>query len=450
MPGKVVRTLFGVRLIPALGLFLAVPFLMTACGGDSEEALPTATPRGSIDAPIVVPAGAPVVIGISAALTGSEEAGGLEDLHAALTGIERWKTANGGLIAGHEIVVQAEDDACTDPEAATEAARRLLSVVGLVGVIGPDCSAGAEAAIPIYADAGIVAVSGTTTQTDLTSKGGSPPYFFRTAYRNDLQGTLIGLFTAIGLQAKDAFLLDDGESYGQDLATSARQLMDERGVNVVHESARPGAEDFSALAQQAAEMNPDIVIFTGFNPQAALFYRQLRDAGYEGLFGASDAAATASFLDPVGTQAENVLFSGCAVPLPKDVLVDFEKIHGEAPGSSAFTAQMVDAATVLLDAVAKSAKEQADGSLVIDPGALRDAVAATDLTGGASGNLAFDEDGDRVPHAGDDPATLIREVGDLANLELYVDLGLIPCQVQDGRLVNLLGPGAGIVRGLPD
>ena len=29
---------------------------------------------------------------------------------------------------------------------------------------------------------------------------------------------------------------------------------------------------------------------------------------------------------------------------------------------------------------------------------------------------------------------------------VFVDLGLVPCQVQDGKLVNLFGPGAGEAR----
>ena len=28
------------------------------------------------------------------------------------------------------------------------------------------------------------------------------------------------------------------------------------------------------------------------------------------------------------------------------------------------------------------------------------------------------------------------------DINIFVDLGLVPCQVQDGKLVNLLGPGA--------
>ncbi|HSP54657.1 MAG TPA: branched-chain amino acid ABC transporter substrate-binding protein, partial [Dehalococcoidia bacterium] len=360
-----------------------------------------------------------------------------------------WKKEHGDRIAGHEIAVHAEDDACTDREAAAEAARRLVSVVGLAGVVGPDCSAGAEAAIPVYAAAGITAISGSTTQTDLTASGVKPPYFFRTAYRNDLQGTLIGLFSFVGLRAKSVYILDDGESYGEDLATAAARLMQQVGIRVSHESADPGAEDFSDLAKQAVGLKPDLVVFAGFNPQAALFYRQLRDAGYAGLFGASDAAATASFLGPVGTQAEDVLFSGCAVSMPADVLADFRKVHGAEPGSSAFTAQVVDAATVLLDAVSSVAKQQPDGSLVIDPAALRDAVAAASIQNGASGSFAFDENGDRVPSPGADLAALVKQARELSNLDTYVNLGLIPCQVQDGRLVNLLGPGAGLARNIP-
>ena len=431
-----------------MALLGALVLAAVACGGDEAQPLPTASPRADASAPIVVPSGAPLVIGISAALTGSEEPGGREDRDAALTGIERWKKQHGDRIAGHEIAVHAEDDACTDREAAAEAARRLVSVVGLAGVVGPDCSAGAEAAIPVYAAAGITAISGSTTQTDLTASG-VKPYFFRTAYRNDLQGTLIGLFSFVGLRAKSVYILDDGESYGEDLATAAARLMQQVGIRVSHESADPGAEDFSDLAKQAVGLKPDLVVFAGFNPQAALFYRQLRDAGYAGLFGASDAAATVSFLGPLGTQAENVLFSACAVHLPPDVLADFRKRHGADPGSSAFTAQMVDAATILLDAVAAVAQEQPDGSLAIDPGALRDAVAATNMQGGASGNIAFDDFGDRVPRPGVNLVALVKQARELSNLDTYVYLGLIPCQVQDGRLVNLLGHDAGLARGIP-
>ena len=182
--------------------------------------------------------------------------------------------------------------------------------------------------------------------------------------------------------------------------------------------------DFSTLARSIAEANPDFVGFDGFNPEAALFYRQLRDAGYRGLFGGGDAAASvATFILPVGeTLAEGVYFTGCPVKLADGFVADFTRIHGSAPDSSAFVAHVADATHMLLDAALAVAVRQPDGSLTIDPVKLRDQVRATALTDGLSGPVAFDQNGDR--------ASAAFELGLRAK-----DLGLTACQVQDGDLV---------------
>ena len=73
---------------------------------------------------------------------------------------------------------------------------------------------------------------------------------------------------------------------------------------------------------------------------------------------------------------------------------------------------------MLIDAVARVAQEQADGSLIIDPQALRDAIAETELTGWASGQrIVFDANGDRAG-AG-------------------ADAGLSVCEVRDGAFVEV-------------
>jgi ABC-type branched-subunit amino acid transport system substrate-binding protein len=202
--------------------------------------------------------------------------------------------------------------------------------------------------------------------------------------------------------------------------------MENRGVAVTRASIRRGDVDFGRLAGEIAASKPDFVGFGGFNPEAVLLYRQLRDAGYEGPFGAGDAVATMStFVEPVGAEAaEGVYFIGCPLTLPDDFLRDYRSVHGSEPSASAFIAQHADAATILLDAVARVAEEQPDGSLRIDPAALRDVVRDTRTTEGVSGHIAFDGNGDRIG-AG----------GDLA--EQARDLGLAACQVQGGEFVNL-------------
>jgi branched-chain amino acid transport system substrate-binding protein len=202
--------------------------------------------------------------------------------------------------------------------------------------------------------------------------------------------------------------------------------------------------DFSELAARIARENPDLVGFAGFNPEAALFYRQLRDAGYDGLFGAGDAAWGPPFIDPVGAEAaEGVFFVGCALSLPEDFVADFESLHGHPPADSAFSAQYADAATILLDAVARVAVDNGDGSLSIDPLDLRDAVRATELQDGISGRIAFDENGDRLPPGVVSLSAFIDLAVRAADLDTFAaELGLVACNVQGGKTVNLTGPGA--------
>ena len=433
-----------------LAVFLALIVLslaMAACGDDADD---TNGGNGGItrgpETPIIIAADEPIIIGISTALTGGPVGvRGAEYRDAAVTAIDRWKRANGSQIGGHDIEVRAEDDGCSASGVTEVAAERLLGLAGLVGVIGPQCSGGSAAVIPTYAEAGVVMISGSATTTGLTLDQPEGDFFFRTAYRNDLEGTLIGLFL---IAYERAYLIDDGGTYAEDLASNAQEIAEEGGVSVTRESIAVGTVDFSELAARITAAAPDFVGFTGFNPEAALLYRQLRDAGYDGLFGAGDGAASQTgFVEPVGAAAEGVLFAGCTFPLSADFLAEFDKLHGYEP-TAAFPAQYADAATILLNAVAQVAEEQADGSLVIDPIKLRDEVRSTALTAedALSGTIAFDENGDRVP-----PGLLSLEdfmAYALANQETfgYVDLGLIPCQVQDGKLVNLLGPNAGEIR----
>jgi branched-chain amino acid transport system substrate-binding protein len=398
---------------------------LLSCGGSGDDQNPDeGAPRTSATQPIIVAANQPVRIGASMVLTGPNGSAGSEDTHAIVTAISLWKQANGDDVKGHPIELVVEDDGCTDVDAARTAAERLLGTPGLVGVIGPSCSAGAESVLEMYDAAGIVLISGAATRTDLTSRQSPDSFFFRTIYRNELQGRLAGNFAKEGLKANTAFLIDDGEAYGQDFIDAAQAAMEDHGIAVTRESVRRGQVDFADLARRVTSANPDFVGFGGFNPEAALFYGQLRDAGYGGTFGAGDAAASVkNFVEPVGEQAEGVYFAGCPLALPEEFSDLFRTINGGDPDASSFVAHTADAARILLDAVNTAAKEQPDGSLTIDPAELRDAVRATDLTDGISGDISLDERGDRTT----DGDTLEEEA---------IDLGWVACQVQSGRLVN--------------
>ena len=443
---SVLRPRDAVKLI---GIFFSVTLLLVlaACGDDEEDKFTLGNISRSPETPIVIQSGEPIVVGVSTALTGPIGPRGSEYRDAVVAGVERWKSVNGALLKGHEIEVQAEDDGCTAADVARAAADRLLGRQGLVGVIGPQCSGGTAAVITKYAEAGIVAISGSATRTDLTPTQPAGRFFFRTAYRNDLEGALIGSFLIDELNVQTVYVIDDSEPYGEDLADVTQRLLEENGVQVTRASVQQGDVDFSNLAATIAGANPDFVGFAGFNPEAALLYRQLRDAGYSGAFGSVDAAASVSeFVEPLGEAAEGVLFAGCRVKLPNSFVDDYRAVHGHDPGTATFIGHYADAAWILLDAVASVAQEQPDGSILIEPLALRDAVRAANLRTGVTGPIAFDSNGDRVPERGDDISLFIQRTFEDPDTDVFVSLGLVPCQVQDGTLVNLSGPDAGTVR----
>ena len=400
-----------------MSLVLAVGLAMVACTGEEDGAnSPNDAVSRDPQTPIVIAAGDPVVVGISAALTGPVASLGLESRDAVLVGIERWKAENGARIGGHEIEVYVEDDGCFETEVAAFAGERLLGRKGLVGVIGPMCSGGAREAIPVYAEAGIVMISGSATRTDLTLTQPEPGFFFRTSFTNAAEGVLQARYVISQLHASTVYVVDNSEAYGQDLADWAQKTLEEGGRLVYREHIVQGSVDFSDLAGRIAADSPDAVIFEGFNPEAALLYRQLRDAGYSGPFVSSDGAASVrDFIEPLGEQAEGVVFAGCISALPEDFLADYDRIHGHVP-TTPFAGHLADAAHILLDAVAQVATEQ-DGSLVIDPMELREAVHNPKLLVGVSGIIAFDENGDRVGNA--------------------ETIGLAMCEVRDGEFALL-------------
>ena len=179
-------------------------------------------------------------------------------------------------------------------------------------MIGPQCNGGAAAVIPSDADAGVVVISGSATKTHLTLEQPEGRFFFRMAYRNDLEGALIGSFLIDQHNVQTVHVIDDSEPDGEDLADVVQDLLEENEVQVTRASVKQGDFDFSALAAAIADANPDFVGFAGYNPEAALLYRQLRDAGYTGMYGSVDAAASVGeFVEPLGKITEGVLFAGC-------------------------------------------------------------------------------------------------------------------------------------------
>lgn len=376
-----------VRHLPAL-LLIAACALLAACGGGSAVSSdPTAPGEPAPAASIIIPAGEPITIGVSVALSGDQVSLGSDIADAADLAAADF----GGTLKSHPIVIKRLDDGCTDAEKAVQVAHELISDPTLVGVIGPMCTTGSQAASDEYERAGIVHISPSSTRVDLSEKGEA--YFFRTAWRDDLQAMLQASHARDALQAKTAIVIDDGDPYAKGLADAFAARFSESGGQVlVRERIARGDVDFVPLAREIVAAAPDLVVFEGLNPEGALIVKALRDGQFTGAFMAPDGVLNIrDFLQVAGPAAEGSILTGGHAP-DEAFTTRFNERFQRLP-STPFVLQSHDAVTLLLRAVDAIADDEG-GALTIERDALLARLRETQFDG-LTGRITFDEHGDR-------------------------------------------------------
>jgi branched-chain amino acid transport system substrate-binding protein len=362
--------------------------LAASCGAsdNGRPALsPTATNR---TAAIVIPAGQPVVIGVSTALSGEQVDLGTDLAAAAEFAVGEY----GGSLKGHPIEVARRDDGCTDPRKAVDVAALMIAVGALAGVIGPMCTTGAQAANVRYEAAGIVHISPSATRDDLSEQG--ERYFFRTAWRDDAQARVQATYTIDELDAATAIVIDDGEPYGDTLSDGFVAAFEDRGGRVLsRERIARGTTDLASLARRVKDAGPDVVVFEGLNPEGALLVKALGEAEFNGNFIGPDGLLSArDFLPTAGSAAEGAIITGGRTP-DAPFVEKYVALY-QRPPTTPFVLQAHDAVTALLKAIEMAAAPSAGGGLSIDRAKLADTLRRQRFAG-LTGSVTFDEKGDR-------------------------------------------------------
>lgn len=371
--------------IIACACVTALAIAAASCdGGDSS---PVPTPAPGLGA-ITIPAGQPIEIGVSAALSGNQVALGTDLADAAELAVRDFARE----IKGRQIRIVRKDDRCTDAEAAASVARELVAGGRLAGVIGPMCTTGAQAANRLYESAGVVHIAPTVTRAELADLGNR--YFFRVAWRDDAQAAVQAQFARETLLATTAAVVDDGEPYGLALAAEfARAFADGGGDVISRDRVAAGTTDFSGIVRQIKSANPGIVAYQGLNPEGALFLTALRAEGYTGQFiGPDGLFNVGDFLVPTGPAAEGATITAGATP-DAGFVERFAAAFGRAP-STPFVLQSYDAAILLLGAIEEVAETDDAGNVTIDRATLAEAMRRREAIT-LTGTVKFDERGER-------------------------------------------------------
>lgn len=331
---------------------------------------------------------APVKIGLMAPITGAFASEG-QDMQKICELLTEELNKTGG-INGQPVELIVEDDGSTPRSAATAASR--LVAAGVVAVVGTYGSAVTEASQDIYDEAGIVQVATGATSVRLTSKG--MQRFFRTSPRDDDQGRVAGR-TLEKLGFKKVAILHDNSAYAKGLADETKKAIEEKksAEIVFFDALAPGERDYSAILTKIKGVNPDVVLFTGYYPEAGLLLRQMKDMKWHTPMLGGDATNNDDLVKIAGDAAAGYRFvsppmpADIDTPLAADFLKAYQAKHNGRP-SSIWSVAAGDAFNVIVAAVKAAGNDPAAIAAYLH----QDLKEFPSLTG----KISFDAKGDRV------------------------------------------------------
>lgn len=328
----------------------------------------------------------PVKIAVVGPHSGDLASYGIPTIRAAELVVERRNALCG--ISGRQIELVVEDDVCK-PEIATSSATKVTGE-GVHAVLGHICSGATKAAMGIYKDSKLVAMSPSATNPALTQSG-DYPNFFRTIASDDAQARLEVDFALGVLNVSKIAVLHDKGDYGKGLAEFAKGFIeaDSRGEVVLYEGVTPGAVDYSAVVNKINQSGAEAVIFGGYHPEASKIVSQMRKKAMDTIFISDDGVKDDTFIKVAGEYAEGVYATGpmdtSKNPIAIEAVEAHKKKFGEDPG--AFFLNAYAAAQALINAVEKSCSTEYDDIVKI----LRSEWVATPL-----GIIKFDDRGDAI------------------------------------------------------
>ena len=226
--------------------------------------------------PAAAGAGETVRIPVVAPLSGPWAAFGQGVRNGARLKAEELNT-NGG-INGKPVTIEFIDD-LGEPGAAAAVAARLAGDPRVAVVVGHICSSATLAALPIYREARLPAITPASTNPAI---GRSSPYYFRTIYQDDQQGAFLAGYVRQVRHCSRVAILYQNSDYGLGLEQAFVDKARELGLEIVARAPyRAVTTAFQAQLAGFRAKRPDALFIAGYAPQASLIISQARNLGME-------------------------------------------------------------------------------------------------------------------------------------------------------------------------
>jgi branched-chain amino acid transport system substrate-binding protein len=184
--------------------------------------------------------------------------------------------AAGGVL-GQQLQLVTADDFC-DPEQAVAAAKKLVSE-GAIFVVGHYCSGSSIPASEVYAAAGVLQISPSSSNPMLTELGRAN--VFRVQNRDDAVGTAVGNYLADHWPDQKIAILHDGTIFGEGIAEETRKQLNRRGfTEAVYQAYLPGRSDYGAEISGLQAAHIAVAFIGGYHTEIALMAPVAHARGY--------------------------------------------------------------------------------------------------------------------------------------------------------------------------
>ena len=197
-----------------------------------------------------------------------------------------------GGVLGQRLTLIVGDDA-SDARQAQAVANKLVAD-GVSLVIGHRASDMTKAAAAIYAAAGVIQITPSSTNPALTEQGIKT--FFRVCGRDDQQSILTANYLHQKWAGKSIGIVHDNSSYGMGLAQQTRDRLNALGSQEkLFLGFEPGQLDYGELLKEVKDKGIDVLYTGTYSSESALIVRQARDAGLDFQLVSGDALHNSDF-----------------------------------------------------------------------------------------------------------------------------------------------------------
>jgi branched-chain amino acid transport system substrate-binding protein len=346
-----------------ISLLLVVVFVVSGC-----------TPKATTDT-------GPIKVAVLAPLSGQNPTFGASTRDGALLAIEEWN-AKGGVLGRKLEAVVADSQCEADP--GRNAANKVIDQDKVHYIVGEVCS---KSSIPIseIAEAkGVVQISPTSTNTQVTlnADGSTKKFVFRACFIDPFQGLVMSNF-ALGKGYKTAFVMfDQGNDYVRGLAEAFIDAFTKAGGTIVGQETYTSQDtDFSAILTKVAEAKADVLYLPDYYPVVNLVGAQAKEKGVTSVMMGGDGwdSADLNAAAADGGYFSNHYSAEDTRPIVQSWVKNYQAKYGAVPDALATLAY--DATNILIASIAAAGAD--------DAAKVKDAMAAIKYEA-VSGTVTFD------------------------------------------------------------